>query len=39
MSKEKPEAEPEPEIWHSRELTAKAIELEKRIVALEKKVK
>jgi hypothetical protein len=43
MSREKPEkkseAEPEPEIWHSRELTAKVIDLEKRIVALEKKVK
>jgi len=37
MSKEKPEAEPE--IWHNKDLTAKVIELEKRIVALEKKVK
>jgi len=41
MSREKPEkkSEAEPEIWHSRELTAKVIELEKRVSALEKKVK
>jgi len=41
MTKEKPEekSEAEPEIWHSRDLTAKVIDLEKRVSALEKKVK